>query len=149
MPQHSFSNEQSSNLNTPYKEAVDISRDFWTGTFDVPGLRCRAQNRADGSCGDRLEETSSCALCNTVLMYSWRTLGAVTWHKGWTRSWSMTCKRENDEKWKQVWRTIESIFLKKRVSGRVTSWIKRKKKKKLASPNWSTERLMYLKCFFF
>lgn len=24
--------------------------------------------------GERLEETSSCALCNSVLMYSWRTV---------------------------------------------------------------------------
>lgn len=107
----SFSKNQPSNLNKPYKEAVDISLDFWTGTFDVSDLRCRAKNGADRSSRVRLEETSSCALCNTEFLYSRQTV--VQEDYSLNQGSDVTCKRDNDVKWMVECHIIGVIGVKK------------------------------------
>lgn len=55
--------------NPPWPVAVDISFDFRTSCapgIDLPDLSCETQIRIDRLCAGWLEETNSCALCNTA-----------------------------------------------------------------------------------
>lgn len=96
----SFLNDRHHPILTPYKAAVGISLDFWTGTFDVLDLRWRAENRATRSCGDRLEETGSCALHNTGVHVHWDCEGGSPITHTQVESGAV----RRGARWKRIWR---------------------------------------------